>query len=96
MHDMPSEAENYLVGTVFLVDHPSQHPRAELAELGEPEWDWEKIPSPAVVFQWREEERSRPVLDLTTKKKESQLLLLPSPQITLQPLLTVLAFCLVF
>ncbi|CAB1446455.1 unnamed protein product [Pleuronectes platessa] len=27
-------SEKYLVRTVFLVDHPSQHPTAELAELG--------------------------------------------------------------
>lgn len=26
--------EKYLVGTVFLVDHPSQHPTAGLVELG--------------------------------------------------------------
>lgn len=44
---------NYLVGTVFLVDHPSQHPRAESAELGEQKWDRETIPSPAAVFQGR-------------------------------------------
>lgn len=43
--------EGYLVRTVFLVDHPSQHPTAELTEMGEREWDWDKIPSPAVVFQ---------------------------------------------
>lgn len=55
--------ENYLVRTVFLVDHPSQHPTAELAELREQEWDWDKIPSPAAVFQRRGKEGSLPVLD---------------------------------
>lgn len=51
--DVSCRSENYLVRTVFLVDHPSQHPRVELAELGEQERDWDKIPSPAVVFQQR-------------------------------------------
>lgn len=47
-------SEEYLVRTVFLVDHPSKHPRAEQAGLwgGEQKWDWDKIPSPAAVFQW--------------------------------------------
>lgn len=50
------------------MDHPSQHPTAELAELGE-DWDWDKIPSPAVVFQLRGKEGIPPSPRSKLKKK---------------------------
>ena len=51
---------NYLVRTVFLVDHPSQHPRAEPAELGEQERDWDRISQlcSGIPAEKRGEERS--------------------------------------
>lgn len=55
-------SESYLVRTVFLVDHRSQHPRAELAELREQKRDWDTIPSPAEVFPVRGGEKRGGIL----------------------------------